>query len=246
MDGMLALTLNQVAIAKNLRPNTVKTYAARLTAIGATSDMTLDEAQAAIDAIDSINTRNSTAIAVRTVMELNVRLSVPVAREWSLPTSEQLKTALAGFRYETRAYLMAVTGVRLSESAAITKRSVQGNTLVVESQVNNQGQLVATKTKAHTATIPTWLADRVRQIETVDSPAAISSALQRLSKTHEVNLNAAALRSFSGNYLLSNGIDIHSISTNLGHGSIATTSKYYLVANRNKMCSVMDTLNPAA
>ena len=244
LEPMVELMLGQTAIARNLRDNTVKAYRARLVAIGAKSDWTKDEAQTAVDSVQAINTRNLTAIAVKTVLELDVRLTPVVAHDWELPTVEQLTQALEGFRFATRAWIMAVTSCRLAEACAVTRSSIAGNQLVIDSQVDNEGNRLPTKTKAHVKTIPAWLAKRIAELDSVDSPAAVRSALARLSKQHELQLNASCLRSFSANYLLRNQIDLHTVSKQLGHASITTTSNFYAQADRLRVASVLDQLNP--
>lgn len=246
LDAMLELMLSQQALAKNLKAHSVDAYRARLIALGARSDWTLDEAQAAIDAVPNVNTRNLSGIAVRSILELDVRISAPVTKDWELPTAEDLKTAFAGQRYELRFWLMAVLGCRLAEACSVTANSVSGNNVVIDGQVID-GRKVSTKSgKPSVKSCPDWLIEQVKTLDGFDSPGAVRAALARLSKQHGVTLNASALRSFAANYLLSNGVELLTVSKMLGHASIGTTTTYYLRQNRLKTIEVLDTLNPAA
>lgn len=239
MDAMLELQLNQTAIARQLRPNTVSSYRNVLIAIGASSSWTLEEAQEAIDALAKPNTRKLAAIACRTVLELPVVIGPSVSRQWNLPTIEQLHEALRDSKWSTQAYAMALLGCRVSESCALTRRSVDGQNVVVEKQVQH-GRAVALKSgNARVVLAPVWLAKRLQQVEAPVSSSAVKSELNRLSKVHGVALNADALRSFAANNLIQNGVDISTVSKMLGHTNLATTHNWYLQQDMKKVADLL-------
>lgn len=244
MDAMLELQLNQTAIARKLRPNTVTSYKNILTTIEAKSDWTVDVAQLAIDALDKPNTRKLASIAVRTVMELPVMIGPSVSRQWAIPTIEQIHTALVDSKWSTQAYAMAMLGCRVSEACALTYRSVDGQNVVIDRQVQHGRNVPLKAGSSRVLLAPVWLSERLRAVDAPVSAAAVKSELQRLSKAHQVDLNASSLRSFAANNLIRNGVDISTVSKVLGHTNLATTHGFYLQQDLQKVAELLTSQSP--
>lgn len=246
MDAMLLLQLNQAAIARQLRPNTVSSYKNILTAIGASSDWTVEDAQLAIDELDKPNTRKLASIAVRTVCELPVTIGPSVSRQWNIPESvDQLHEAFKDSKWSTQHYAMALLGCRVSEATALNRRSVDGNNVVIDRQ-NQHGRSVPLKSgNARVLLAPDWLSERLKQVEAPVSTSAVKSELNRLSKDHGLSLNADALRSFAANNLIRNGVDISTVSKFLGHTSLATTHGFYLQQDLRKVRNLLTAQAPS-
>lgn len=244
MDAMLELQLNQTAIARQLRPNSVSSYRNILTAIGATSSWTVEEAQAAIESLDKPNTRKLASIAVRTVMELPVTIGPSVSKHWELPTIEQVHEALADSKWSTQGYAMAMLGCRVSEACALTFRSVDGQNVVIDRQVQHGRNTPLKAGAARVLLAPDWLSKRLKAVDAPVSAAAVKSELTRLSKQHDVALNASALRSFAANNLIRNGVDISTVSRILGHTNLATTHGFYLQQDLQKVQQLLTTQSP--
>lgn len=245
MDSMLLLQLNQAAIARKLRPNTVSSYKNILTTIGASSSWTVEEAQAAIDALEKPNTRKLASIAVRTVCELPVTIGPSVSKQWNIPESvDQLHLAFKDAKWSTQHYAMALLGCRVSEATALNRRSVDGNNVVIDRQ-NQHGRAVPLKSgNARVLLAPDWLSERLKQVEAPVSTPAVKSELNRLSKVYDLSLNADALRSFAANNMIQNGVDISTVSKILGHTSLATTHNFYLQNDLRKVARLLTTQAP--
>ena len=245
MEAMLELQLNQVAIARQLRENTVTSYRNVLTSIDASSSWTVEDAQAAIDAVDKPNTRKLAAIACRTVLELPVTIGPSVSRQWAIPeTVEQLHGALADARWSTQAYAMAMLGCRVSEACALTYRSIDGQNVVIDRQVQHGRNVPLKAGSSRVLLAPVWLSDRLRAVEAPVSAAAVKSELHRLSKLHNVALNASSLRSFAANNMMRNGVDISTVSRVLGHTNLTTTHGFYLQQDLQKVQRLLTEQRP--
>jgi len=246
MDALLELQLNQTAIARKLRPNTISSYKNVLTTIGASSSWTVEEAQAAIDALEKPNTRKLASIAVRTVCELPVVIGPSVSKHWNIPESvDQLHLAFKDAKWSTQHYSMALLGCRVSEATALNRRSVDGNNVVIDRQ-NQHGRAVPLKSgNARVLLAPDWLAERLKQVEAPVSTSAVKSELNRLSKVYDLSLNADALRSFAANNLIRNGIDISTVSKILGHSQISTTYAFYLQQDYKKVQNLLTAQSPS-
>ena len=245
MDAMLELQLNQTAISRQLRPNTVSSYRNVLTSIGASSSWTVEDAQAAIDALDKPNTRKLAAIACRTVLELPITIGPSVSKQWNIPESvDQLHEAFRDAKWSTQHYACALLGCRVSEATALSRRSVDGNNIVIDRQ-NQHGRAVPLKAgNARVLLAPDWLAERLKLIEAPVSTAAVKSELNRLSKDYGLSLNADALRSFAANNLIRNGVDISTVSKFLGHTNLATTHNFYLQQDLRKVQKLLTAQSP--
>ena len=246
MDAMLELQLNQTAIARQLRPNTITSYKNILIAIGASSEWTVEDAQTAIDALEKPNTRKLASIAVRTVCELPVVIGPSVSKQWKIPESvDQLHLAFKDAKWSTQHYAMALLGCRVSEATALNRRSVDGNNVVIDRQ-NQHGRSVPLKSgNARVLLAPDWLSERLRQVEAPVSTSAVKSELNRLSKVYDLSLNADALRSFAANNLIKNGVDISTVSKFLGHTNLATTHSFYLQQDYKKVQALLTAQSPS-
>ena len=245
LNAMTELTLQQTAIAKGLRPKTVQTYRERLAAIGAHLDMTLDDAQQRIDGIANPNTRRATALAVRSIIGLEVRIGLSVSRQWEMPTIEDIHTAAAGSQYATRLYLMAVCSLRLAEAAAVTRDSLHQSQLVVDRQVDDDLRFQPVKAGEGLVYCPTWLCERVTALDAPVRPKTLQNHLAYLSRKHGKHFNASTVRSFSANNLLRSSVDLPTVSRHLRHASVEMTAKHYAQVDP-RMKTVLDEMQPVA
>lgn len=85
--------------------------------------------------IDNSNTRRKTAITLRAVLGLPIRIPRPVTRTYDLPDEDTLRLALMTSPHEIRGLLMMYGGSRLGEACAVTNKDVTGNRLNVDNQI---------------------------------------------------------------------------------------------------------------
>jgi integrase len=236
--------LNQVAQQKGLRPSTVLGYQRLLTRLGL-MDLTVEEVteesvQDAIWALHNPNVRRSAIVALRSVLGLNLRVPRGVPRRYPAVDEDTLRLALMTCRkYEIRGLLMLYCGLRLGESCAITRTDIDGNRLHVTRQVielwgphgTTSVRLGPVKTGEGVIGIPTFLAERVNDVEHQDKPSNVREGLLRAGRRVGIHLNPHSLRHACGTLLLDRGVPLPAVSKHLRHADVSLTANVYYDSN---------------
>ena len=235
--------VERAAEQRGLRESTKYNYRRMLHAAGITGNETRDELETKLLGIHNVNVRRTTAVAVRAVLGVPVRLPKGQIKAVILPTETELRFALMTTKYEVRGLLMAYAGLRLGEACAVTKHQLQNDRLLIDRQVlrfhtgnyKNEGRtvirLAPPKTGEATIVVPFWLADMIKQIDGIDNPKNVSDALRRTGRRHGIVLNPHALRKYYATMLLDKGANMKLVSEQMRHSNISTTLKYYAQTN---------------
>jgi len=84
-------------------------------------------------------------------------------------------------------------------------------------------------------TVPEWLVDRVKTLETRDKPSVVRESLRRSGRRAGIELTPHMLRHWWATEALNRGVDIKTVSLQLGHSDIAVTLRAYVQADRSKI-----------
>jgi integrase len=150
--------------------------------------------------------------------------------------------ALMLTRYETHGLFMAYAGLRVAEACAVTRKSLRGDTLVIDRQVlelhksgnrTESGQmehvlrLGPTKCRENDVVIPHWLVPRVEALTESVRPSSVRASIKRARRKLGIELNPHQLRHWYASESLCRGVSIKTVSRQLRHGDIATTMRTY-------------------
>lgn len=231
--------LNAVALERELRKSTVIEYRRCLARVGVldsnVDDVSLEDATEALWRINNSNTRRNTAIALRAVLGLPLRIGKPVPRRYNLPDEDTLRLALMTSPHEVRGLLMMYGGLRLGEACAITRLDVNGDRLRVDKQIQalretGKPTVVHTthvKTVEADIVIPMWLAEMLRNLETTAKPDGVRESLRRAGGRIGIALNPHQLRHWYATTALERGVPMMVVSKQLRHSDVATTLRTY-------------------
>lgn len=231
--------LYAVALERDLRKSTVIEYKRCLARVGLldadVADVSLEAVSEALWEITNPNTRRNTAIALRAVLGLPIRIPRPVPRRYDLPDEDTLRLALMTCPYEVRGLLMMYAGLRLGEACAITRNDVSGDRLTVDKQIQalretGKPTVVHTtrvKTVEAAIVIPLWLADRLQDVTDTDKPDSVRESIRRAGKRVGITLNPHQMRHWWATTALERGVPLVVVSKQLRHSDIATTLRTY-------------------
>jgi len=229
----------EVSLERDLRPSTVLEYKRSLARLGLldvdTSAVTSQSVSEALFLITNPNTRRNSAIAVRAVLGLPIRIPRAVSRRYVLPDEDTLRLALMTSPHETRGLLMMYGGLRLGEACAITKTDLNGDRLRVDKQVQalrDKGKptivrIAPVKTYEDDIVIPTWLSERVSALEETAKPDGVRESIRRAGSRLGIKLNPHQLRHWYATTALERGVPMMVVSKQLRHSDVATTLKVY-------------------
>lgn len=235
--------LYEVALDRDLRKSTVIEYKRCLNRLGLldkdVEDVSAESVTEALWNITNPNTRRNTAIALRAVLGLSVRIGRPVQRRYNLPDEDTLRIALMTSPHEIRGLLMMYGGLRLGEACAITRGDVSGDRLRVDKQIQALRE-TGKPTIIHTApvktyeddiVIPSWLATMVAGITTTAKPDGVRESLRRAGSRVGISLNPHQLRHWYATTALERGVPMMVVSKQLRHSDVSTTLKVYTQHN---------------
>lgn len=238
--------LHVVAVERNLRRSTVLEYKRSISRVGLLDEdvehVTLERVSEALWEIQNPNTRRNTAIALRAVTGLPIRIPRAVRRRYDLPDEDTLRLALMTSPHEIRGLLMMYGGLRLGEACAITRKDVYGDRLRVDKQIQalrDRGkptivQVAPVKTYEDDIVIPTWLAERVQTLEETAKPDGVRESIRRAGSRVGIKLNPHQLRHWFATTALERGVPMMVVSRQLRHSDVATTLKVYTQHNTAK------------
>jgi integrase len=226
---------------RDLRDSTVESYRRFLTRIGVVDDsLSLEELEARLLDISNVNTRRSTVTAIRAVLGVKLKIQPGIPRRYDLPSEDVLRFALMQCKYELRALLMMYGGLRLGEACAITSKQLNGDRLVVDRQVLEFWQdkkhvvrIASVKTFDGVVIVPQWLAERVKGLDTTDTPGSVRAAMHHWGKRHGIQLNPHMLRHWHATTLLNRGVNVVAVSKQLRHSDPSITLRAYIQTGEN-------------
>lgn len=231
--------LYAVALERDLRKSTVIEYKRCLRRVGV---LDLDDAAVSLEtvtealwSITNPNTRRNTAIALRAVLGLPIRIPKPVSRRYDLPDEDTLRLALMTTPHEVRGLLMMYGGLRLGEACAITRADVSGDRLNVDKQIQALREtgkptvIHTTRTKGAEASIviPAWLATRLHDVTETAKPDNVRESLRRAGSRVGISLNPHQLRHWYATTAIERGVPVMVVSKQLRHSDVATTLRVY-------------------
>lgn len=231
--------LYEVSLERDLRPSTVLEYKRsieRLGLLGVTLDsVTAISVSEALFKIANPNTRRNSAIAVRAVTGLPIRIPRAVSRRYVLPDEDTLRLALMTSPHEVRGLLMMYGGLRLGEACAITGADLNGDRLRVDKQVQalrDRGKptivrIAPVKTYEDDIVIPRWLAERLKDVSEIAKPDGVRESVRRAGRRLGIALNPHQLRHWYATTALERGVPMMVVSKQLRHSDVATTLKVY-------------------
>lgn len=231
--------LYAVALERDLRKSTVIEYKRSLARIGLldreVGEVATEEVTEALWAISNPNTRRNSAIAVRAVLGISIRIPKAVSRRYNLPDEDTLRLALMTSPHELRGLLMMYGGLRLGEACAITRLDVTGDRLRVDKQVQALREtgkptvlhITQVKTAEADIVIPLWLAERVLDVSETAKPDGVRESLRRAGSRVGISLNPHQLRHWYATTALERGVPMMVVSKQLRHSDIATTLRTY-------------------
>lgn len=235
--------LYAVALERDLRKSTVIEYARCLRRVGVLdaddADVTLEAVTEALWAIPNPNTRRNSAIALRAVLGLHIRIPAAVSRRYNLPDEDTLRLALMTSPHEVRGLLMMYGGLRLGEACAITRSDVSGDRLRVDKQIQalretGKPTIIHTtrvKTVEADIVIPMWLAERLSGVTETAKPDGVRESIRRAGSRVGIALNPHQLRHWYATTALERGVPMMVVSRQLRHSDVATTLRVYTQHN---------------
>ncbi|WP_128639058.1 tyrosine-type recombinase/integrase [Rhodococcus opacus] len=231
--------LERAGQQRELRDSTVASYKKFLSRIGVIDDtMSKEELELLLLDIQNINTRRSTAVAIRAVLGIKVKVPQGIPRRYVLPTENELRFALMQCKYETRGLLMMYGGLRLGEACAVTAKQLNGDRLMVDRQVlefrqdgTNIVRLSPVKAGTGTVVVPEFLLPRIDALDSTDIPGHVRAAFHHWGRRHCIKLNPASLRHWHATWLLNRGVNIVAVSKQLRHSDPAITMRAYIDTN---------------
>lgn len=233
--------LNEVALERDLRPSTRGAYLRAMIQLGIADELvaavTPERVIEAAWQLGNVNTRRNALVAVRSVLGFQLRIPRGVPRRYNLPTEADLRLALLTSPYELRGLLSMYTGLRLGESCAVTRDSIQGRHLRIDRQVQalrvpgqpTEVRLVM-QTKGAEADVwcPEWLLERVAGVREWDRPDPVRESLRRaFARVGIEGMTVHGLRHFFATTALDRGAPVALVSRALRHSDIATTLRTY-------------------
>jgi integrase len=236
---LLEELLSQRKKSHGLRDSTVATYRKFLLRVGVVDDsLSKEELESRLLLLSNVNTRRSTAGAMKAILGVDLKIPKGIPRLYVLPDEDTLRFALMQCKYETRCLLMMYAGLRIGEACAVTHKQLSGDTLLVDRQVlefTEQGKtyvrLSPVKAGNGTVVIPPWLIPRIEALTETDVPSRIRAALHHWGRQHHIQLNPHMLRKWHGTWLLNRGVNIVAVSKQLRHSDPAITMRAYIMTS---------------
>lgn len=236
--------LNQRALERGVRRTTLLSYERLLDRLGILdadpADVTTEAVMEALWRIESPNSRRSTVIAVRAVLDLPIKVPRSIPRRYDLPDEDTLRLALMTSPHEDRLLTMAYAGLRVGEACAVTGRDLHGDRLRVTRQVVEEtktGQptvvrVAPVKTREAEIVVPGWLGERIAGLDGQVRPGSLRESLRRAgNRVGIANLNPHQLRHWYATFLLSKGVPLIVVSRQMRHSDVTTTLRTYAQFN---------------
>lgn len=225
------------AIEKSLRQTTVRSYETLLNRIGLLDleEPSYEDVLERIWSIDNTNSRRATIIAVRSVLQMPIKIPKAIPRRYDLPDEDTLRLALMTTPHEIRGLLMMYAGLRIGEACAITAKDVHGDRLQVDKQVvevQRKGMPTVRRigpVKSHEAAIviPHWLTPLAESILDTVYPMSVRESLRRAGQKVGIHINPHMLRHWYATTMLDRGIPLALVSKQMRHSDVSVTLRAY-------------------
>jgi integrase len=235
------LLLQTVALERNLRQSTVYAYQGFFKRLGIVDDsLDKDELESRLLSIGNINSRRSAAMAVRSVLHVNVHVPSSRPKRYDLPDETSVRLALMLCKYEVRGLLMAFAGLRLGEACAVTKNQLEDDRLTVDRQMLELHatperprvlRLAPTKGREGVVILPRSVCPLVAVLEGSDTPGAVREGIKRAGAKLGIHLTPHSLRHFYATESLARGVSIAMVSRQLRHSNVSITMNTYAQAH---------------
>lgn len=198
-------------------------------------DPSYEEVLERIWTIDNTNSRRAAIIAVRSVLQINIKIPKSIPRRYVLPDEDTLRLALMISPHEVRGLLMMYAGLRIGESCAITARDVQGDRLQVDKQmveVHRTGKptirrVGPVKTNEASIVIPHWLGPLIESVTETAYPMSVRESLRRAGQKVGIHINPHMLRHWYATTMLERGIPLALVSKQMRHSDVSVTLRAY-------------------
>lgn len=236
-------SIEELLMDKDVLPTTLSSYRRLLKPI---AHHTLDDKQsidAFLRAIQNVNTRRATAIALRGI---GYQCSIPrgVPRRYDLPDEESLRLMCSYSKYEVQFLTMMYLGLRIGEAAyANRSQLVAGGQILINMQVAEwqadgkwNHEVRHPKSFSAAIDIPAWLADQLPSEYQGHVPYRLRAALNYTSKRHLGRaVNAHALRHWYATTMIERGIPLPIVQRQMRHSDIAVTLRTYAQFEKTRM-----------
>lgn len=94
-------------------------------------------------------------------------------------------------------------------------------------------RIASVKTFDGVVIVPQWLAERVKGLDTTDTPGSVRAAMHHWGKRHGIQLNLHMLCHWHATTLLNRGVNVVAVSKQLRHSDSSITLRAYIQTGEN-------------
>lgn len=252
----LEVRLQEMMDEGRIKPQTIWGYEKFLRRIDAV-DNRIDryEAESRLFALESINCRRSTIIALRAVW--GVKLPIPRAtpRRYNLPDEQSLRFVAMQSSHETRVLAMMYCGLRVSEAGALTGQQLRApDKLLIDRQLIELNitpdsiggkqriiRIAPPKNGIHEVIVPNWLQPRIQALTDTTLPGNLQKSLAKASRKTGIKVNPHLLRHWLCTDLIAKGVPLPLVQKQMRHSDLKTTIGIYHEYNEDQLHGLYDT-----
>lgn len=170
-------------------------------------------------------TRNRHAIALRSALNVPLKVTSTAGRVYDLSTLSETHEVLKDTKYRTYAFCMLYAGMRIGET--LVKQPYRKNVITIDRQINDQNELSTAKSTGQVV-IPDWFVDEYDQFSPYMKRSALYQGLKRLSVKTGVTCTPHALRHMFATELVRNGCGPELLKRQMRHHDVSVSLKYYV------------------
>lgn len=182
-------------------------------------------------------TRNKHAIALRSMLNVPLKVTSSPQRVYSLEPLQTLHDVLSQSKYRMYGYSMLYAGLRLGEAAI--KQRIKGTVLLVDRQRIPNGSITTAKSSGPVI-VPHWFASEYDEWEPSITRNNIYLGLQRTGKRAGIHLSPHSLRHKFATELVNRGCPPEVLRRQLRHHNVSVSLKYYVQTTQEDIQSVVD------
>ena len=189
-----------------------------------------------LEGIFNLHTRKTSAIDIKSIYGIKVKVPSPVPLELDLPDFEDLNEVIKGTRYEMYALLMLHAGFRIGET--LVKQPIKGNAILINRQKTIDGELTTSKSEG-LVVVPGWLLELYKDWEPTHHYNTVYLGLKRLFVRNGFQfMTPHKLRHSYATYY-SMKIPPEALRKQMRHKRIATAMQYYVHIKEQDLVNVM-------